>query len=127
MCVEFRQSIPIFRMFSVEKAREFYIDYLGFQVDWEHRFEPELPLYMQVTRGGLTLHLSEHHGDCTPGARIFIEMTGVQELHAELTAKKYGYLRPGLQQEDWGLSMTVTDPFMNRITFNDRSVAKADA
>lgn len=125
--MEFRQSIPIFRMFSVEKAREFYIDYLGFQVDWEHRFEPELPLYMQVTRGGLTLHLSEHHGDCTPGARIFIEMTGVQELHAELTAKKYGYLRPGLQQEDWGLSMTVTDPFMNRITFNDRSVAKADA
>ena len=118
--MEFRQSIPIFRMFSVEKAREFYLDYLGFQVDWEHRFEPELPLYMQVTRGGLTLHLSEHHGDCTPGARVFVEMNGVTELHAELTGKNYNYLRPGLNKEDWGLSLTVTDPFMNRITFNDR-------
>lgn len=125
--MEFRQSIPIFRMFSVDKAREFYIDYLGFKVDWEHRFEPDLPLYMQVTRGGLTLHLSEHHGDCTPGARVFIEMTGVSDLHAELTAKAYGYLRPGLQQEEWGLSMTVTDPFMNRITFNDRSVTTTNA
>lgn len=120
--VEFRQSIPIFRMFSVEKAREFYLAYLGFAVDWEHRFEPELPLYMQVTRGGLTLHLSEHHGDCTPGARIFVEMTGVKELHAELGAKNYGYLWPGLNKEPWGLSVTVTDPFMNRITFNDRSM-----
>ncbi|WP_457818672.1 glyoxalase superfamily protein, partial [Staphylococcus aureus] len=52
-------AIPILRIFSVEKAREFYLDFLGFQVDWEHRFEPDLPLYMQVRRSGLTLHLSE--------------------------------------------------------------------
>ncbi|WP_369374059.1 glyoxalase superfamily protein [Promicromonospora sp. Populi] len=24
-------------------AREFYVDYLGFSVEWEHRFEPGLP------------------------------------------------------------------------------------
>lgn len=125
--MEFRQSIPIFRMFSVEKAREFYLDYLGFQVDWEHRFEPDLPLYMQVSRGNLKLHLTEHYGDCTPGARVFVEMSGVAELHAELTVKKYGYLRPGLNKEDWGLSVTVTDPFMNRITFNDRGATAGAA
>ncbi|HBO82442.1 MAG TPA: glyoxalase/bleomycin resistance/extradiol dioxygenase family protein, partial [Cupriavidus sp.] len=28
-------AIPILRIFSVEKAREFYLDFLGFQVDWE--------------------------------------------------------------------------------------------
>jgi hypothetical protein len=33
-----------------------------------HRFAPDLPLYMQVSRDGSVLHLSEHHGDCSPGA-----------------------------------------------------------
>ena len=51
----------------MEKAREFYIEFLGFAVDWEHRFEGVAPVYMQVSRGNLVLHLSEHHGDACPG------------------------------------------------------------
>jgi catechol 2,3-dioxygenase-like lactoylglutathione lyase family enzyme len=51
--------IPILRIFSVEKAREFYLDYLGFHLDWEHRFDDNAPLYMQVSRAGLILHLCE--------------------------------------------------------------------
>jgi catechol 2,3-dioxygenase-like lactoylglutathione lyase family enzyme len=38
--------IPILRMFDIRKAKEFYVDFLGFKVDWEHRFGPEFPLYM---------------------------------------------------------------------------------
>jgi hypothetical protein len=118
MAIEFGKVIPIIRIFSVEKTHEFYMDYLGFKVDWEHRFEPDLPLYMQVSRGSLLLHLSEHHGDSTPGSKVFVHMTGVRELHAELAAKKYGYLRPGLEKEPWGATtVTVTDPSMNRIVF----------
>lgn len=120
MAITFAKTIPVLRMFSIEKAREFYIGYLGFQVDWEHRFEPELPLYMQVSRGELLLHLTEHYGDCAPGAKVFVEMTGVAEFHAELTAKNYNYLRPGLERMPWGATtVTITDPFMNRISFNE--------
>jgi Glyoxalase superfamily protein len=36
------QAIPILRIFDVGKAREFYIDFLGFQIDWEHRFNEDL-------------------------------------------------------------------------------------
>ena len=50
--------IPVLRMFDIRKAKEFYVDFLGFKVDWEHRFEPELPLYMQVSRGDCLLHSS---------------------------------------------------------------------
>jgi len=64
------QVIPILRIFSIEKAREFYLDYAGFKVDWEHRVEPTAPLYMQVSRDGLVLHLSEHYGDGSPGTRF---------------------------------------------------------
>lgn len=121
MSPAFGRTVPILRIFSVEKAREFYLDWLGFVVDFEHRFAPDLPLYMGVSRGTLALHLSEHHGDATPGAHIRVETSGLAALHAELAAKRYGYGRPGLEEMPWGdREMTVHDPFGSRITFSER-------
>jgi len=118
--VNFQQTVPILRIFDETKAREFYVGFLAFQIDWEHRFEPDLPLYMQVSRGGLTLHLSEHVGDACPGSTVFVRTQGVDELHAELTAKKYKYLRPGVEVAPWNAKcMEVIDPFGNRIRFNE--------
>lgn len=110
---------PILRIFDEAKAREFYCDFLGFVVDWEHRFEPGLPLYLQVSREGLRLHLSEHHGDTTPGTRVYVEIADAAGLQAELAAKQYGYGRPGLERVDWGLEVQVVDPFGNRLTFTE--------
>ncbi|MGH6790727.1 MAG: glyoxalase superfamily protein [Pseudolabrys sp.] len=118
MPVEFRTVAPIFRIFSLEKAREFYLDFLGCKVDWEHRFEANAPVYMQVSRGNLLLHLSEHHGDGTPGSVVYVYMKGIAELHRELNDKNYRHNHPGLEQMPWGMTqMTVTDPFNNRICF----------
>ncbi len=64
--IRFLHTVPLLRIFSVEKAKEFYCDYLGFQVDWEHTFEPNTPIYLQISRGSLRFHLSEHHGDGSP-------------------------------------------------------------
>lgn len=110
--------IPVLRMFDVPKAREFYLGFLGFAVDWEHRFEPGLPLYMQVSREGCALHLSEHHGDACPGATVRIAIDDIDALHAELAAKRYGYGRPGVETRPWGLrELAVHDPFANRLVF----------
>jgi len=110
--------VPILRIFDEAKAREFYVGFLGFKVDWEHRFEPGLPLYLQVSRDGCILHLSEHHGDCCPGAAMRIEVGDIDAYHAELTAKEYGYARPGIDDTPWGSrDMSVKDPFGNRLTF----------
>lgn len=115
------QVIPILRIFDETKTLEFYVDWLGFTVDWTHRFDDTAPIYMQVSRDGIVLHLSEHHGDCTPGGKVFIECEGVRELHKELNDKKYKYNRPGLEQEPWAsISVTVVDPFMNKLVFNER-------
>jgi uncharacterized glyoxalase superfamily protein PhnB len=109
----------------VEKAKDFYCNFLGFKVDWEHRFEPGLPIYMQVSRGDLRLHLSEHHGDGSPGIHVFVEMTGVEEFHREVTAKGYRHMNPGLNDEFYGArSMKVIDPFGNRISFNEFKVPR---
>lgn len=115
-----RGVTPILRIFDEAKARQFYVGFLGFQVDWEHRFEPGLPLYLQVSRDGCVLHLSEHHGDCCPGAAMRIEVDDIDAYHAELAAKDYGYARPGIDDMPWGSrDMPVTDPFGNRLTFTN--------
>jgi catechol 2,3-dioxygenase-like lactoylglutathione lyase family enzyme len=64
-------------LFSVDKAREFYQDFLGFTLDWEHRFAPDLLRYAQVSRSGVALHLSEHHGDASPGSTVLVWLTGL--------------------------------------------------
>jgi uncharacterized glyoxalase superfamily protein PhnB len=116
MCARTLQVIPILRIFSVEKAREFYLDYAGFRVDWEHRFEPTAPVYMQVSRDGLVLHLSEHYGDGSPGTHCQVMFTGVREFQQELSAKSYPYWRPGITQTFWGTDqLNLLDPFGNKI------------
>ena len=113
---------PILRIFDEAKAREFYVDFLGFQVDWEHRFEGtgEFPLYMQVSKGDCILHLSGHFGDASPGAAIRIAVTGVDEYQAELLAKQYKHARPGVEAMPWGSrEMSIRDPFHNRLVFSE--------
>lgn len=118
MSVSFEQIIPIFRIFDVAKAKEFYIDFLGFSLNFEHRFEGVSPVYMEVERAGFRLHLSEHHGDACPGANVYVRMTGVLEFHAELAARNYGYLKPGVETMEWNARvLEVIDPFGNRIRF----------
>ena len=46
----FGKTKPILRIFDEEKAKEFYINFLGFRVDWEHRFEEGLPLICKSQR-----------------------------------------------------------------------------
>ncbi len=116
--VTFRRVVPILRIFDVAKAREFYVDYLGFRIDWEHRFTETAPLYMQVSRDGMVLHLSEHHGDGTPGSAVYVETLGVRAYHSELQEKKYRYLNPGVGVDEIGTCMTVIDPFGNTLRFN---------
>ena len=120
MSVHFKGTIPILRIFSIEKAKEFYVDFLGFKVDWEHRFNEDAPVYMQVSRGDLVLHLSEHHGDSSPGSAVFVEMTGIEEFHREISSKKYRFMRPGIEDTFYGArAVGVIDPFSNRLRFNE--------
>jgi catechol 2,3-dioxygenase-like lactoylglutathione lyase family enzyme len=117
-------AIPTLRIFDVPKAREFYLDFLGFTWDWEHRFTPDAPLFAQISRGPVLLFLSEHFGDGTPGTHVLVRMTGLDALHAELTAPNYRHARPGIEDRPWGWrDVSVNDPFGNRITFSEIKAA----
>jgi len=118
--VAFQQTIPLLRIFDVAKAKDFYVGFLGMKLDWEHHFDEKAPAYIQVSREGLVLHLTEHHGDCCPGARIFVWMSGIEEFHREITSRNYNYMRPGLEVAFYNAKcVDVIDPFGNRISFNE--------
>lgn len=115
--------IPVFRVFDYDKTIQFYIDWLGFIINWEHRPHGH-PFYMQVSIRGVALDLSEHHGECSPGGRVSIsEFTGLAAYYAQLKSKNYIYMNPGLERVEWQadtIEMTVIDPFYNKLIFSEQ-------
>ncbi|MEO1250443.1 MAG: glyoxalase superfamily protein, partial [Pseudomonadota bacterium] len=96
-------ATPILRIFDEAKAREFYLDFLGFSVSFEHRFGEDFPLYMGVRQSGCELHLSEHHGDASPGAHVRIGIDNVNGFCRSLADKQYKFAKPGEgSKTPWG-------------------------
>jgi uncharacterized glyoxalase superfamily protein PhnB len=115
-----QKTIPILRIFDVAKAKEFYIDWLGFEIEWEHQFEPGTPYYIGIKKDDIQFHLSEHHGDSVPGVRVFIVSTELEKYFAGLQSRPYKYYRPSIQETFYGCrEMTVQDPFGNKLSFNE--------
>ncbi|NED95136.1 bleomycin resistance family protein [Phytoactinopolyspora alkaliphila] len=111
-------AVPVLRIYDESQARGFYVDYLGFHVEWEHRFEPGLPLYARLRRDELVIDMSEHHGDGTPGSVLWAPIRDLAAFHRELVNRAYANLRPGIdRQAPGGPTMEIVDPFSNVIRF----------
>ncbi|MDP9189848.1 MAG: glyoxalase superfamily protein [Actinomycetota bacterium] len=118
--MEFAAVLPTLRMHDVSAAKRFYIDWLGCAIDWEDEAD-DGPVYMQVSRGDLVLHLSSHHDDGTPGSVVLIEMRGLKELHEEIAARPYPFFNPAIGPHPAGRVMEVIDPSSNRLRFFERA------
>jgi len=118
MSIGLRVAVPILRIFDEARARAFYLDFLGFTEEWTHRFEPGLPAYVRVRRDDVVLDLSEHHGDGSPGVAVWLALDDLRAFHAELHAKPFAGVRPGVDVEaPGGPTMEVVDPFSNTLRF----------
>jgi ribosomal-protein-alanine N-acetyltransferase len=108
-------------MFDLAATRRFYVDWLRCTVDWQDG-EGDGPVYMQVSRDGLVLHLSSHHDDGTPGTAVLVELDDVGVLHAELQGAGYPFMNPGIEPgPGGGREMTLIDPASNRLRFYERA------
>ena len=115
--------IPVLRIYDLPAARRFYVDYLGMTVDWGDEHSDPGPVYLQVSRGPLVLHLSTHHDDGTPGSAVVVFTDDVNALHSELAEKDYPFMNPGIEPHAAGRQMQVIDPFSNRLRFYQPSGA----
>lgn len=51
---------------------------------------------------------------------VLVSRCSSMALHAEIIAKGYNYLRPGIERREWGADeMTLTDPFGNRLRLTE--------
>lgn len=78
-----QQVVPTLRITDYAKSKAFYVDKLNFQIDWEHRFKPNFPVFMQVSRNGLTFFLTEHSGDCPAGGLVHLCVPDVDAWYGE--------------------------------------------
>jgi hypothetical protein len=117
----FRRLVPVVRVFDFPRAKRVYLDFLGFTIDGEEQADREGPRRMEISSGGMVLHLSSHHGEGTPGAKLYIEMAGRKQFHREVTSQGYRFWRPGIKKTACGArAMEVGDPFGNRPFFSER-------
>lgn len=113
------KGIPTFRITDYQKAKEFYIDFLEFKIDWEHRFGAADPIYMQVSNHGLILHLSENERFQT-GTIVFVETKGIDEFHKKLSGSKTLHVLPLVSITNWNTKqLELADPFGNLLRFNE--------
>jgi hypothetical protein len=105
------QIVPIFRVADGIKSAKWYARF-GFSIEGEHRFAPELPLYLFLVRGNSRLHLSEHLGDAKPESLVYFYVENVDEIASEFQV--------AITQQPWAREIALTDPDGNRLRIGQR-------
>ena len=113
-------AVPVVRIESAADAKKFYIEFLGFVVDWGWpESDSGQSLYAQISRSGVTLHVTAS-GNRGP-AELLIRMTGLDVLHAELSRKAHPFPMTIRRTPDDRREIQVVDPFGNRLRFSENN------
>ncbi len=119
--ISLEPAVAVVQIALVPDAKKFYVDFLGFGVDWGWpQDDSERALYAQISRSGVTLHLSTY-GTARGATELLIRMRGLTALHAELATKTYPFPLNVRQTPDDRSELHVTDPFGNRVRFSENN------
>lgn len=105
------ELVPVFHVGNGYETAKWYAR-LGFHIEGEHRFSPELPLYLFLKRGNVHLHLSEHRGDARPDTLVYFYVDDVDSIAAEFDV--------AIQDQPWAREIELTDPDGNRLRIGQR-------
>lgn len=110
-----QKVVPALRITNYLRSKAFYTEALGFTVNWEHRFGPDFPVFMEVGRDDMSFYLTEHAGDCQVGGLIHLVVSDVDAWYTELQQKGVDVADPPNERLEGIRNMTVTDPDGNQI------------
>jgi catechol 2,3-dioxygenase-like lactoylglutathione lyase family enzyme len=103
------QVIPVLHVANAADAVAWY-ERLGFSQEWEHRFDPDCPVFVSIARGPVRLYLSEHRGDAGPDTLVHLVVADVDAVVSE-------FGRPA-DEPPYGSELELRDPDGNRLRFN---------
>jgi catechol 2,3-dioxygenase-like lactoylglutathione lyase family enzyme len=107
--------VPTLRTRDYETAKKFYVDGLGFRVDFEWRHAPGFPVFAQVSRAGMRLYLTEHEGDCDGPGLVYFYVQDVDAWQAEFLNRGVVAESPPIDQPWGNRELHLRDPDGNRL------------
>ena len=117
MSAQLIRSVPILPVREARASIDYYRQKLGFDLDWEHEFGEGLPLFVSVSRGDVTLFLSEHPGEGAPGTLVYLYVDDVDALYREVE-KNGAQVEAPPKLTAWGTKeMRVRDPDGHTLRF----------
>ena len=108
-------AVPTLRISEYEGAKRFYVAGLGFGIDWEWRDEPGSPVFLQISREGLRLYLSQHEGDGSPGTLVHLYVPDVDAWQLTMLRRGVVAEAPPVDQPWGNREMRVRDPDGNQL------------
>lgn len=119
--ISLEPAVPVVQVASAPDAKRFYGDFLGFTADWGWpEADDESHFYAQVSRSGLSLHLSTY-GSARGATELLVRMSGLAALRAELASKANAVPLSVRHTPDDRTELLVTDPFGNRLRFSENN------
>lgn len=97
-----------------ERAVAFWVEGLGFSIEFEHRHEPGFPVFMGIKSGDLYLHLNEH---AKPGAaaEVTLYVDDIDDWYGRAQKTDAVLDGPPVRQP-WGdTECSLVDPFGNTL------------
>lgn len=105
------EAIPVLRITEAESSAAWY-GRLGYEKEWEHRFEPGFPVFMSISRhGAARLFLSEHTGDAPPGGLVVLRVCDLDGVAREFDVE--------IVEQPWGREVELVDPDGNRLRIGE--------
>ena len=120
MSLPTQRVVPALRITDYARSKAFYVNGLGFTVEWEHRFEPHFPVFMSIVRDGMQIYLTEHTGDCQVGGLVHFSVSDVDSYYSEFLTRKIAVQEPPNEDLEGLRCMTVVDPDSNQLRFLTR-------
>jgi catechol 2,3-dioxygenase-like lactoylglutathione lyase family enzyme len=120
--VRVEEAIRILRVSDAETSVAWY-ERLGYEKEWENRFEPSLPAFVSLARNGTSrLFLSEHSADAggplVAGTVVYIRVGDVDGIAKQFDTE--------IVERPWAREVFLTDPDGNRLRIGTPKYIVAD-
>ena len=109
--VRVEEAIPILRVANADHAVAWY-ERLGYEKEWEHRFEPSFPAFVSIARHGTSrLFLSEHRNDAggplAAQTTVYLRVRDIDAIATQFDVE--------IVEQPWAREVWLTDPDGNRL------------
>lgn len=108
---------PAFRISSYSEAVAHYVEWLGFNLDWEWRSEPDAPVIVSVSRDNLSLFLNEQ--EVASNVWLRVSVIGLEGMVDEWNERRLGSIELIFEQPYELPTAYVADPFGNGLALQE--------